>query len=85
MASCTLAPVNSSALADHLEFILGEHLSFAAAGVCNVQLREKFLSKAEPHIFFFRASLIAQLVKRLPAMQESLVRFLGRKDLLEKG
>lgn len=47
----TVAPVNSSALADHLEFILGEHLSFAAAGVCNVQLREKFLSKAEPHIF----------------------------------
>ena len=26
------------------------------------------------------ASLIAQLVKNLPAMQETLVRFLGRKD-----
>ena len=32
-----------------------------------------------------RASLIAQLVKNLPAMQETLVRFLGREDPLEKG
>ena len=31
------------------------------------------------------ASLIAQLVKNLPAMQETLVRFLGWEDLLEKG
>ena len=30
-------------------------------------------------------SLIAQLVKNSPAMQETLVRFLGQKDLLEKG
>ena len=32
-----------------------------------------------------RASLIAQLVKNPPAMQETLVRFLGQKDSLEKG
>ena len=32
-----------------------------------------------------RASLIAQLVKTPPAMQETLVRFLGREDALEKG
>ena len=31
-----------------------------------------------------RASLAAQLVKNLPAMQETLVRFLGREDCLEK-
>ena len=31
------------------------------------------------------ASLIAQLVKNLPAMQETPVRFLGQEDLLEKG
>ena len=31
------------------------------------------------------ASLIAQLVKYAPAMQETLVRFLGQEDLLEKG
>ena len=28
---------------------------------------------------------IAQLVKNLPAMQETLVQFLDQKDLLEKG
>ena len=33
----------------------------------------------------FRASLIAQLVKNLPAMQKTLVRFLGQEDPLEKG
>ena len=31
------------------------------------------------------ASLIAQLVKNPPAMQETPVRFLGREDLGEKG
>ena len=31
------------------------------------------------------ASLVAQKVKNLPAVQETLVRFLGREDLLEKG
>ena len=30
------------------------------------------------------ASLVAQLVKNLPAMQETLVKFLGWEDLLEK-
>ena len=33
----------------------------------------------------FKASLMAQLVKNPPAMQETLVRFLGREDALEKG
>ena len=32
-----------------------------------------------------RASLAAQLVKNLPAMQETPVQFLGREDPLEKG
>ena len=31
------------------------------------------------------ASLIAQLVNNLPAMQETWVRFLGQEDPLEKG
>ena len=30
-------------------------------------------------------SLIAQLVKNMPAMQETPVGFLGQEDLLEKG
>ena len=32
-----------------------------------------------------QASLVAQLVKNPPAMQETLVRLLGREDPLEKG
>ena len=32
-----------------------------------------------------RASLVAQLVKNLPAMRETWVRFLGQEDPLEKG
>ena len=35
--------------------------------------------------FQFAASLVAQLVKRLPAMQETWVRSLDREDPLEKG
>ena len=32
-----------------------------------------------------RASLVAQLVKNLPAKQETQVQFLGREDPLKKG
>ena len=35
--------------------------------------------------FSKRASLIAQLVKHLPAMQETWVRFLDREDPLDEG
>ena len=43
-----------------------------------------------PALFLFvyfldKLYLIAQLVKNLPAMQETLVRFLGQEDPLEKG
>ena len=38
----------------------------------------------EPVTFQSGASLIAQSVKNLPAMQEIWVRFLGREDPLEK-
>ena len=31
------------------------------------------------------ASLVVQLIKNPPAMQETLVQFLGQEDLLEKG
>ena len=46
--------------------------------------------KKSLHIFCecycdFRASLVAQLVNNPPAKQESLVRFLGWEDPLEKG
>ena len=32
-----------------------------------------------------RASLVAQTIKNLPAVQETLIPFLGREDPLEKG
>ena len=32
-----------------------------------------------------RISLVAQLVKNLPALQETLIKFLGQEDHLEKG
>ena len=38
-----------------------------------------------PYAATIWAPLIAQSVKNLPATQETLVRFLGREDLLEKG
>ena len=34
---------------------------------------------------YMGASLVAQLVKNLPAIQETLIRFLSWKDPLEKG
>ena len=37
------------------------------------------------YLFFNLASLIAQLVKNPPAMQETPVQFLGQEDPLEKG
>ena len=35
-------------------------------------------------LLYFEASLVAQMVKRLPAMLETRVRSLGREDPLEK-
>ena len=43
------------------------------------------LDYTQPLFSCFLASLIAQLVKNPPAMLETMVRFLGQEDLLEKG
>ena len=45
----------------------------------------KFLIYISYSDHFDGASLIAQLVKNPPAMEETPVRFLGQEDLLEKG
>ena len=37
------------------------------------------------HLYGLCTFLIAQLVKNLPAMQETLIQFLGQDDPLEKG
>ena len=56
----------------------------AICGVAQSQTRLKWLSSSSSRITV-RASLVARLVKNLPAMQETLVRFLSQKDPLEKG
>ena len=43
------------------------------------------ISQLNPSYRSVQASLVAQLVKNPPAMQETLVRFLGWKDPLKKG
>ena len=63
-------------------------------GVCTkiAELQFCFLVSETPHgdshfglnLFLYTKEHIAQLVKRLPAMQETWVRFLGREDPLEK-
>ena len=46
---------------------------------------EKFVISVYIHPAFMWASLMAQIVKNLPVMQETWVRSLGREDPLEKG
>ena len=47
-------------------------------------LQMTVLSRLFISLLFTKASLVAQMVKRLPAMWETGVRFLGRDDALEK-
>ena len=50
----------------------------------NINRTTSFLKSVKTYASY-SASLIAQLVKNLPAMQETLVQSLGQEDLLEKG
>ena len=43
------------------------------------------IKKAQCEELMLWASMMAQLVKNLPAMQKTLVQFLGQEDPLEKG
>ena len=47
-------------------------------------IRQTFVVKVMSLLFNRWASLVAQTVKRLPAMRETQVRFLGWEDPLEK-
>ena len=55
----------------------------AISGVAQSQTRLKRLSSSSSSSS--KASMVAQMVKNLPAMQETLVLFLGQEDPLEKG
>ena len=59
---------------------------------CNAEDRVQLLGQEVPleegigyPLQYSWASLVAQMVKNLPAMRETRVQFLGWKDLLEKG
>ena len=63
---------------------------YKTAGKTIALTRWTFASKVMSLLFnmlsrLAMASLIAQLVKNLPGMQETPVQFLGREDPLEKG
>ena len=47
--------------------------------------RGKFYESCFFHLPILRASLVAQMVKNLPAMWETCVQSLGQEDSLEKG
>ena len=55
----------------------------------NLILMQTVIVALDLNIYIFvleyKASLVAQLVKNLPAMWETLVQFLGQEDPLEKG
>ena len=61
-----------------------QHIADADQQGCEIQLHSIARSWVEVRCLY-GASLVAQLVKNLPAMQEKLVRFLGQENPLEKG
>ena len=67
---------------NHLIDILS-YIIYTVYSVCdNAGLSQ--VRECESSFYLQRASLIAQSVKNLPAMQETWVRFLGWKDPVEK-
>ena len=85
IASGTLSSNLKHIISKHKWEISGDHPEF-------LKLKLYKHCTVDQIIFFFNvvkytygASLVAQLVKNLPAMQETLVRFLGQEYLLEKG
>ena len=53
--------------------------------LCFSLLLVSFSLASDRLLYYCRASLVAQLVKNLPAMQETMVHFLGLEDAPEKG
>ena len=95
MANCGLRTVNGKFVEHNLETkfpaILGEWWNFTLSllvplgmWIISAQLIPTF-SHLVAACIIRGASLVAQLVKNPPAMQETPVEFLGREDPLEKG
>ena len=66
-----------------LDKVGGKLVRIRCAGIAEDSKFVRFLIWST--LWMLLASLIAQLVKGPPAMQETAVQFLGREDLLEKG
>ena len=60
-----------------------KHLTFRNVQIINFALAKRLKLVNIPHIHGI--SLVAQVVKNLPAMQETWVQSLGQEDSLEKG
>ena len=65
--------------------ILGIFIFVLSIPLCCAVVKFLFLNDLIDFYSLLLVYLIAQLIKNLPAMQETLVRFLGQEDLLEKG
>ena len=81
-----MSVVNGGTLKNFLRLLFQNKM-----GVCleNPFILDMLISSLKSHFSLMvssqlRASLVAQSVKNLPSMQETLVRFLGWEDLLEK-
>ena len=59
-------------------------ISITSVRLSTVVLYARFLTARNKTGIIF-SSLVAQLVKNQPAMQETPVGFLGQEDLMEKG
>ena len=79
--------ISYSVLPFHLVYVLQFlHLFFYVLSQAFIKHSKKaFVYICIACIIEYGASLIAQLIKNLPAMRETLVRFLGQENPLEKG
>ena len=67
-----------------LSYIQQEVKCLTGIGTLSDNKMNRASNKGVMDVDILRASLVAQRVKRLPAMWETWVRFLGREDPLEK-
>ena len=67
-----------------LSYIQQEVKCLTGIGTLSDNKINRASNKGVMDVDILRASLVAQRVKRLPAMRETWVRFLGREDPLEK-
>ena len=77
-----MQPLEAVGKLHSLPFASGGHVdSWTVA----ISLRPLPLWSQCHHLYFHHASLVAQMVKNLPAMQETQVQSLGWEEPLEKG